>query len=197
MSASDQSAHGAPVWLFSFVDLAFLLLIALTQAQSAKTAAVELGELVIPKIKAEAEGMPASAPMAWQLRVHPKDDAQASPFELVSPSAPGGDGTRISEDALRARFPDVASDADESYESDPVDASGWLKLQQRVLRTLDVAPQLTTVELPYRRMGEAAARLLLGDLRGDEPLAAGRRVEVKGELRWRASVVPGTARPNQ
>ena len=46
-------------------------------------------------------------------------------------------------------------------------------------------------------MGEAAARLLLGDLRGDEPLAPGRRVEVKGELRWRASVVPGPARTIQ
>ncbi len=108
MSASDQSAHGAPVWLFSFVDLAFLLLIALTQAQSAQKAAVDLGELVIPKIKAEAEGMPASAPVAWQLRVHPKEEGKASPFELVAPSSPGGDGTRISEDALRARLVGLA-----------------------------------------------------------------------------------------
>jgi LacI family transcriptional regulator len=52
-------------------------------------------------------------------------------------------------------------------------------------------PQLTTMELPYRRMGEMAARLLLGDLHGREPLTPGGRIEVKGELRWRASVVPG------
>ncbi|MBP7242015.1 LacI family DNA-binding transcriptional regulator [Amaricoccus sp.] len=52
-------------------------------------------------------------------------------------------------------------------------------------------PQLTTMELPYHRMGAAAARLMLGQLRGQEPLVAGHRVEVQGELRWRASVVPG------
>ena len=49
-------------------------------------------------------------------------------------------------------------------------------------------PPLTTMELPYGRMGEAAARLMLGELRGDEPMQAGTSVAVKGELRWRASV---------
>lgn len=52
-------------------------------------------------------------------------------------------------------------------------------------------PQLTTMELPYRHMGEAAARLMLGALRGSEPLRTGTRIEVQGELRWRASVMPG------
>lgn len=52
-------------------------------------------------------------------------------------------------------------------------------------------PPLTTMELPYGRMGEAAARMMLGDLRGREPLAIGRRTEVRGDLRWRDSVVPG------
>ncbi len=47
---------------------------------------------------------------------------------------------------LHARFPEVARDADEKYESDPVDASGWRLLQQRVLRTLDLAPQITSVD---------------------------------------------------
>ena len=55
-------------------------------------------------------------------------------------------------------------------------------------------PQLTTMELPYHRMGEAAARLMLGELRGDEPLTPGGRIEIKGELRWRASVVQGPER---
>lgn len=53
-------------------------------------------------------------------------------------------------------------------------------------------PQLTTMELPYGRMGETAARLMLGELRGDAPLSPGVRVEVKGELRWRDSVRPLT-----
>ena len=56
------------------------------------------------------------------------------------------DLARAVDDELRTRFPSIEPDADEKYESDPVDASGWLKLQQRVLRTLDLAPQLTTVD---------------------------------------------------
>jgi LacI family transcriptional regulator, galactose operon repressor len=55
-------------------------------------------------------------------------------------------------------------------------------------------PRLTTMELPYLRMGEAAARAMLGALRGGEPLQRGSRIEVRGELRWRDSVVPRPAR---
>ena len=54
-------------------------------------------------------------------------------------------------------------------------------------------PQLTTMELPYARMGEAAARLMLDELRGGEPVPEGTRIVVKGDLRWRDSVVPGPA----
>ena len=35
---------------------------------------------------------------------------------------------------------------DEAYRSEPVAAKGWRELQTRVLRTLDVAPQLTSVD---------------------------------------------------
>ena len=109
MSATDQSVHGAPVWLFSFVDLAFLLLIALTQMQSGKQMAVELGEIVVPKISTETDGMPSSAPIAWQLRVHPKDDEQPdqSPFELLDPARPG-ESQRIGEAELRVRLSSLA-----------------------------------------------------------------------------------------
>ena len=54
-------------------------------------------------------------------------------------------------------------------------------------------PQLTTMELPYARMGEAAARLMLNELRGGETVPDGTRIVIKGDLRWRASVVPGPA----
>jgi hypothetical protein len=50
------------------------------------------------------------------------------------------------DEELHKRFPEVARDAYERYESDPLDARGWRSLQQRVLQTLDVAPQLTTVD---------------------------------------------------
>jgi len=47
---------------------------------------------------------------------------------------------------LRKQFPSVEHDADGPYESEPVEAMGWRQLQQRVMRTLDLAPQLTTVD---------------------------------------------------
>ena len=47
---------------------------------------------------------------------------------------------------LRKQFPSVQHDGDGPYESEPVDAIGWRQLQQRVMQTLDVAPQLTTVD---------------------------------------------------
>jgi hypothetical protein len=47
---------------------------------------------------------------------------------------------------LRKQFPSVEHDGDGPYESEPVEAQGWRLLQQRVMRTLDSAPQLTTVD---------------------------------------------------
>lgn len=57
-----------------------------------------------------------------------------------------GDLAQAIEAELRKQFPSVQRDGDEPYESEPVHATGWRQLQQRVLRTLDVAPQLTTVD---------------------------------------------------
>ena len=46
----SPSTNSAPAWLFSFVDLAFLLLIAMTQMSADEMP--ELGEIVIPRIHA-------------------------------------------------------------------------------------------------------------------------------------------------
>jgi LacI family transcriptional regulator len=55
-------------------------------------------------------------------------------------------------------------------------------------------PPLTTMELPYGRMGEKAAGMMLNRLRGDQNmLQEDTRVLVQGDLRWRSSVVPGPA----
>jgi LacI family transcriptional regulator len=55
-------------------------------------------------------------------------------------------------------------------------------------------PLLTTMELPYGRMGEQAARLMLEDLRGGATATEqDARIMVRGEMRWRASVTPGPA----
>jgi len=87
--ATESPTHHAPVWLFSFVDLAFLLLIAMTQLDEGRALAVELGEIVVPRIHASAEGMPSAAAARWQLRVHPAPPAQpvplAQPVQLVQP----------------------------------------------------------------------------------------------------------------
>lgn len=57
-----------------------------------------------------------------------------------------GDLARAIEAELRRRFPSMAVNGEERYESEPVAATGWRALQTRVLRTLDVAPQLTSVD---------------------------------------------------
>jgi hypothetical protein len=46
-------------------------------------------------------------------------------------------------------------------------------------------------------MGKEAAQLMLTEIRGDEPMSKGARVLVRGDLRWRSSVVPGPALPIQ
>jgi hypothetical protein len=70
------------------------------------------------------------------------------PLTFVAGSAADvfpGELARAIEAELRGRFPSVGGE-DERYESEPVDAMGWRALQKRVLQTLDVAPQLTSVD---------------------------------------------------
>ena len=74
----------APSWLFSFVDLAFLLLIAMTQlAADPRDPLPDLGSIEIPHIDEQArQSLESEAHERWQLRVHP-DAADGSPFELA------------------------------------------------------------------------------------------------------------------
>ena len=84
MNHSDGSA---PAWLFSFVDLAFLMLIAMTQLAPDPGAKIpDLGEMIVPRVGAKATtDMSASSAEVWQLRVHPPEAelADRPPFELV------------------------------------------------------------------------------------------------------------------
>ncbi len=84
----------APIWLFSFVDLAFLLLILFTQLiPDSPTSPVELAELELPRIEQlEAAPTGAAGEPAWQLRIHPLaagDDParRRAPFELIEPGS--------------------------------------------------------------------------------------------------------------
>jgi hypothetical protein len=154
--AAESPTHHAPVWLFSFVDLAFLLLISMTQLDEGRELAIELGEIVVPKIHASAEGMPSSAAARWQLRVHPEDEQAASPFELTLPSADDAEeplperldaaGLRTKLVALRssgAARPILAPHAD-SRSQDLLDAVGILEEVWPDRRRATVAPDLAS-----------------------------------------------------
>jgi hypothetical protein len=86
--AGEGGQGGAPSWLFSFVDLAFLMLIAMTILANQNAGAPDLGEIVVPRIGEETtQDLSASRGEAWQLRVHPpvRDalDLLGPAFELV------------------------------------------------------------------------------------------------------------------
>ena len=109
MAGSEQP----PAWLFSFVDLAFLLLIAMTQiGGDGQDISVELGEIVVPRVhEGSAAELPVQAAARWQLRVHPASEG-AQPFELFQPDAASASepdaatasARRLDPDALHVRL---------------------------------------------------------------------------------------------
>jgi hypothetical protein len=107
-----------PAWLFSFVDLAFLLLLALTQiGVEPGGITVDLGEILVPRIRTdEARDLPAGPQQRWQLRVHPVAAGEAA-FELAGPPGRGGvqpdAPPRLAAGELRERLARLR-DADES-----------------------------------------------------------------------------------
>ncbi len=111
----SQNRHGAPAWLFSFVDLAFLMLIAMTQMAADSTAeAPDLGEMLVPRIGAEStEAMSSGAARAWQVRVHPRD-MEVGVFEVT---LVGGDVAQsdvyADADGLRARLEALSAEGAE------------------------------------------------------------------------------------
>ena len=96
------SHSDTPAWLFSFVDLAFLILLAMTQLGSMDDQkSINLGEIVVPKIGSEAGAEPMAESYAGlQLRVYPPGDEQP-PFELVAQNAAP---VRVSKAELRAHL---------------------------------------------------------------------------------------------
>ena len=91
-----------PAWLFSFVDLAFLILLAMTQVGSLDSEkGLDLGELIVPRVgeNGPAEALETGAAVT-QVRVYPPGDGLPV-FELV---AAGGTGVRMDRDALRERL---------------------------------------------------------------------------------------------
>jgi len=101
----QSSDGGAPAWLFSFVDLAFLMLIAMTQLAPDPGARIpDLGEMIVPKVGAKAStDMGPAADEVWQLRVHPPEPDVLSAWELVRirEGIVQSEGTRVGVEDLR------------------------------------------------------------------------------------------------
>lgn len=73
-----------PSWLYSFVDLAFLLLITVSQLDLSVSADLDLGELPVPQVEGEGiPSLPVGAGELWQVRVQPPGENPEAPFELV------------------------------------------------------------------------------------------------------------------
>ena len=103
---SDECGS-SPSWLFSFVDLAFLSLMAMTQITSDVVRTADLGEMVVPHVGSEVVSeLSTRAHDRWQLRVHPADPEGVSPFELVHSvgGAVQGERRRLEIPELRARL---------------------------------------------------------------------------------------------
>ena len=99
-----SGSETAPAWLFSFVDLAFLLLIALTQVGGGPRA-VDLGEIIVPRVNQDAtSSLPAGARERWQLRIHPPAAEEPGPFELLAPESAGANGAQIATATLREQL---------------------------------------------------------------------------------------------
>ena len=106
--------RSAPIWLFSFVDLAFLLLIAFTQIDTNRVAEdLDLSQVEMPQIYGD--GTPiesASTTPTWQLRINalpagPVGDHTAptrAPFALVEPGTDGREIRAISAADLAAQL---------------------------------------------------------------------------------------------
>ncbi len=110
----NQTDGSAPAWLFSFVDLAFLMLIAMTQLAPDPSAKIpNLGEMIVPRVTAAAATeLGNAAAESWQLRVHPPGEAGQSPYQLVRfvDGVAEHDDARIVHDDLRVQLLSLKSD---------------------------------------------------------------------------------------
>lgn len=138
----------APSWLFSFVDLAFLMLIAMTQLAEPRP---DLGDIIVPSIEESALAPSAgSQETPWQLRVHPPEDA-VPPFELLREAgdAAGGEVARLTLSELHGRLAQVKASGErkpllapheDSRSQDLLDAVAALEAQWPGRRRAAVSP---------------------------------------------------------
>lgn len=89
----SANSGNAPAWLFSFLDLAFLILIAvLLTADGDPEEAPDLAAIELPEIqRSSTEALTLASEEPWQLRVHPRSgENESAPF-VISRAASAGD----------------------------------------------------------------------------------------------------------
>ncbi|MEZ4282020.1 MAG: hypothetical protein R3F21_20650 [Myxococcota bacterium] len=109
----QDHSEGGPSWLFSFLDLALLMLVAMTQlAPDTPPEVPDLGQMVVPRIgEAGSDTLAAESVDVWQLRVHPPEEDALSPYELVRvvDGQALDEGQRIESAALKTQLANLKS----------------------------------------------------------------------------------------
>ncbi|ABW67042.1 hypothetical protein [Desulfosudis oleivorans] len=92
------------IWLFSFADLAFLLLIAFTQASTIGKKPISIGEMTLPRVvDSPSVELMSREVRLYQVRVHKPSEEGVGPFQLVMVMTDGVEhpGDRLSEQGLK------------------------------------------------------------------------------------------------
>jgi len=110
----SANSGNAPAWLFSFLDLAFLILIAvLLTADGNPEEAPDLAAIALPEIqRSSTQTLAIEAAEPWQLRVHPRTGEFAEVPFAISPArgeAEAAAGVRVARDELGAALLDLAA----------------------------------------------------------------------------------------
>ncbi len=108
----SANSGNAPAWLFSFLDLAFLILIAvLLTADGDPEDAPDLAAIALPEIqRSSTDPLDLAASAPWQLRVHPRETgATVPPFALSPPSGDSSASQALEGEALGSDLTDVAN----------------------------------------------------------------------------------------
>ncbi len=72
------------IWLFSFADLAFLLLIAFTQTSNVGKKPVNIGEMTVPKVVKTSQVSPIEQGyQSYQIRVLKPTIPESNPYQIV------------------------------------------------------------------------------------------------------------------
>ncbi len=106
--------NNGQTWLFSFTDLAFLLLISLSTIPVADTITIRFSEMDVPVVP-ESQSLSPLGSLAeiWELQVHPVSQEQPVPYRIVRSGLAG----TVREDQPLLLGPDELLDALETLKA--------------------------------------------------------------------------------